>query len=210
LQFYKKGLAYRADALANWCPGCETVIANEQVVDGRCWRCDSVVEKRKLTQWFFKITAYAEELLRDIEQLVHWPERVRLMQKNWIGRSEGVEIDFALSGSSQTLRVFTTRPDTLFGVTFMALAPEHPLVEEFLAHEKDPQRRAQMEAFVQKAFTARGDRAQRRDGRERGCLHRALRDQPHQERKNPHLYRQLYRDGVRYRSDHGGAGSRRS
>jgi leucyl-tRNA synthetase len=152
LQFYKKGLAYRADALANWCPGCETVIANEQVVDGRCWRCDSVVEKRKLTQWFFKITAYAEELLRDIEQLVHWPERVRLMQKNWIGRSEGVEIDFALSGSSQTLRVFTTRPDTLFGVTFMALAPEHPLVEEFLAHEKDPQRRAQMEAFVQKAL----------------------------------------------------------
>ncbi|MCL6643212.1 MAG: class I tRNA ligase family protein [Candidatus Bipolaricaulota bacterium] len=97
LQFYKKGLAYRADALANWCPGCETVIANEQVVDGRCWRCDSVVEKRKLTQWFFKITEYAEELLRDIEQLVHWPERVRLMQRNWIGRSEGVEIDFALA-----------------------------------------------------------------------------------------------------------------
>ena len=152
LQFYKKGLAYRADAIANWCPGCETVIANEQVVDGHCWRCDSVVEKRKLTQWFFKITAYAEELLRDIEQLVHWPERVRLMQKNWIGRSEGVEIDFGIEGSSQKLRVFTTRPDTIFGVTFMAIAPEHPLVEEFLAAERDSQRRAQMEAFVQKAL----------------------------------------------------------
>jgi leucyl-tRNA synthetase len=161
LQFYKKGLAYRADALANWCPGCETVIANEQVADGRCWRCDSVVEKRKLTQWLFKITEYAEELLRDIEQLVHWPERVRLMQKNWIGRSEGVEIDFALAPhpylpsprtGGEGVKVFTTRPDTIFGVTFMALAPEHPLVEEFLAQEKDPQRRAQMEAFVQKAL----------------------------------------------------------
>lgn len=152
LQFYKRGLAYRAAAVANWCPGCQTVLANEQVIDGRCERCDSPVEKRKLTQWFFKITQYAEQLLRDLEKLEHWPERVKKMQYNWIGRSEGVEIDFGLEGSSQRLKVFTTRPDTIFGVTFMALAPEHPLVEEFLAQASDPAFRAQMEAFVQRAL----------------------------------------------------------
>jgi leucyl-tRNA synthetase len=110
LQFYKRGLAYRADAIANWCPGCQTVLANEQVIDGRCERCDSPVEKRKLTQWFFKITAYAEQLLKDLEKLEHWPERVKKMQYNWIGRSEGVEINFGLEGSQKKLRVFTTRP----------------------------------------------------------------------------------------------------
>ncbi|MEM4302140.1 MAG: class I tRNA ligase family protein, partial [Candidatus Caldarchaeum sp.] len=108
LQFYKRGLAYRADAIANWCPGCETVLANEQVIDGRCERCDSIVEKRKLTQWFFRITQYAEQLLKDLEKLEHWPERVKKMQYNWIGRSEGVEADFALEGSSKTLKIFTT------------------------------------------------------------------------------------------------------
>jgi leucyl-tRNA synthetase len=152
LQFYKRGLAYRADAIANWCPGCQTVLANEQVIDGRCERCDSPVEKRKLTQWFFKITAYAEQLLKDLEKLEHWPERVKKMQYNWIGRSEGVEINFGLEGSQKKLRVFTTRPDTVFGVTFMAIAPEHPLVEEFLAAEKDSQKRAEMEAFVQRVL----------------------------------------------------------
>jgi leucyl-tRNA synthetase len=151
LQLYKRGLAYRADALANWCPGCQTVLANEQVIDGRCERCDSPVEKRKLTQWFFKITAYAEQLLKDLEKLEHWPERVKKMQYNWIGRSEGVEIDFDIEGSHKKLRVFTTRPDTIFGVTFMAIAPEHPLVEEFLASETDD-RKAQMEAFVQRVL----------------------------------------------------------
>lgn len=152
LQFYKRGLAYRADAVANWCPGCETVLANEQVIDGRCERCDSIVEKRKLTQWFFRITQYAEELLKDLEKLEHWPERVKKMQYNWIGRSEGVEADFAIEGSSHTLKIFTTRPDTIFGVTFMAIAPEHPLVEAFIAQEQDPHKRAQMEAFVQRAL----------------------------------------------------------
>lgn len=152
LQFYKRGLAYRADAVANWCPGCETVLANEQVIDGRCERCDSLVEKRKLTQWFFKITQYAEELLKDLEKLEHWPERVKKMQYNWIGRSEGVEIDFAIEGSHPALRVFTTRPDTIFGVTFMAIAPEHPLVEAFIAQEPDPEKRTQMKAFVQRAL----------------------------------------------------------
>lgn len=150
LQLYKRGLAYRADAVANWCPGCQTVLANEQVIDGHCERCDSAVEKRKLTQWFFRITQYAEQLLTDLQKLEHWPERVKKMQYNWIGRSEGVEIDFCVDGSSHRLRVFTTRPDTIFGVTFMALAPEHPLVEEFL--QQDPHRRAQMEAFVQRVL----------------------------------------------------------
>ncbi len=152
LQFYKRGLAYRAAAVANWCPGCQTVLANEQVIDGRCERCDSVVEKRKLTQWFFRITQYAEQLLNDLQKLEHWPERVTKMQRNWIGRSEGLEIDFAIEGSSHKLRIFTTRPDTIFGVTFMAIAPEHPLVEEFIAHEQDPHQRAQLEAFVQRAL----------------------------------------------------------
>jgi leucyl-tRNA synthetase len=152
LQFYKKGLAYRADAVANWCPGCQTVLANEQVIDGHCERCDSVVEKRKLTQWFFRITQYAEQLLNDLEKLEHWPERVRKMQYNWLGRSEGVEIDFGVDGSSHTLKVFTTRPDTIFGVTFMALAPEHPLVEEFIAQEPDLRRRAEIQGFVQKVL----------------------------------------------------------
>ncbi len=165
LQFYKRGLAYRADAVANWCPGCQTVLANEQVIDGHCERCDSPVEKRKLTQWFFKITEYAEQLLKDLEKLAHWPDRVRKMQHNWIGRSEGVEIEFALAPhphlsspaqgrgtEDEGVKVFTTRPDTIFGVTFMAIAPEHPLVEEFLTQEPNPKRREEMRAFVQKAL----------------------------------------------------------
>jgi leucyl-tRNA synthetase len=152
LQFYKRGLAYRADAVANWCPGCQTVLANEQVIDGHCERCDSGVEKRKLTQWFFRITQYAEQLLNDLEKLEHWPERVKKMQYNWIGRSEGVEIDFGVDGSSHPLKVFTTRPDTIFGVTFMALAPEHSLVEELIAQEPDTKRREEIQGFVQRAL----------------------------------------------------------
>lgn len=152
LQFYKKGLAYRADAVANWCPGCQTVLANEQVIDGHCERCDSVVEKKKLTQWFFKITQYAEQLLKDLEKLEHWPERVKKMQYNWIGRSEGLEADFGIEGSTHTLKIFTTRPDTICGVTFMALAPEHLLVEEFIAQEPLPSRKEEITQFVQKAL----------------------------------------------------------
>jgi len=152
LQFYQNGLAYRAEAIANWCPGCETVLANEQVIDGRCERCDSIVIKKKLTQWFFKITQYAPQLLNDLEKLEHWPERVKKMQRNWIGRSEGVEAEFAIDQFPYTLKIFTTRPDTIFGVTFMALAPEHPFIEEFIAQERDPKRREQMQAFVQRAL----------------------------------------------------------
>ncbi|OGC07928.1 leucine--tRNA ligase [candidate division WOR-1 bacterium RIFOXYD2_FULL_36_8] len=128
LLMYERGLAHRKESSVNWCPKCETVLANEQVKDGSCWRCDSLVEERKLTQWFFKITEYADRLLNDLEKLGGWPESVKLMQKNWIGKSEGLEIQFPTS--KQKLKVFTTRPDTIFGVTYMVLAPEHPLTEE--------------------------------------------------------------------------------
>ena len=152
LQLYKKGLAYRAEAIANWCPGCETVLANEQVMDGRCERCDSVVIKKKLTQWFFKITQYAPQLLKDLDQLEHWPDRVKKMQRNWIGQSEGVEAEFTVEGSLEKLKIFTTRPDTIFGATFMALAPEHPLIEKFMAQETSAARQEEMRVFVQTAL----------------------------------------------------------
>ncbi|HHY60776.1 MAG TPA: leucine--tRNA ligase, partial [Clostridia bacterium] len=131
LQFYKRGLVFRKKAAVNWCPSCATVLANEQVVDGRCERCDSAVDKKELEQWFFKITAYADELLRDLEKLPGWPEKVKTMQFNWIGRSEGAEIRFRTE-AGHDLTVFTTRPDTVFGVTYMVLAPEHPLVAELV------------------------------------------------------------------------------
>ncbi len=125
----EKGLAYRKKSYVNWCPKDQTVLANEQVVDGKCWRCGTEVEQKEMVQWFLKTTEYAEELLRDIDdKLQLWPEEVRIMQKNWIGRSEGAEIDFYVPEIDESLTVFTTRPDTLFGVTFMSIAPEHPLV----------------------------------------------------------------------------------
>jgi len=138
LKFYERGLAYKKKSPVNWCPSCETVLANEQVIGGRCWRCDSEVTKKNLEQWFFKITDYAERLLEDLELLDGWPEKVRVMQRNWIGRSEGAEIVFKIKETGEEVPVFTTRPDTLFGVTFFVLAPEHPLAEELA--EKSGQR----------------------------------------------------------------------
>ena len=135
-KLYEKGLAYKKKAFVNWCPSCKTVLANEQVVDGTCERCDTEVIQKDLEQWFFKITSYAERLLKDLEKLEHWPERVKMMQKNWIGRSEGVEIDFKIEGFSERLKCFTTRIDTIYGATFIALAPEHPLVNK-LVSDKD-------------------------------------------------------------------------
>ncbi len=126
-RLYKKGLVYKKTAPVNWCPNDKTVLANEQVIEGRCWRCNHEVERREIAQWFMKITAYAEELLADLDQLDEWPEQVRTMQRNWIGRSEGVEVHFAVKGSAEPLKVFTTRPDTLMGVTCLAVAAEHPL-----------------------------------------------------------------------------------
>lgn len=114
----------------NWCPSCETVLANEQVIDGACWRCDSPVTQKELEQWFFRITDYAEELLRDLDQLTGWPEKVLIMQRNWIGKSIGAEILFPLAGREGALRVFTTRQDTVYGATFLSLAVEHPMALE--------------------------------------------------------------------------------
>ena len=131
LQLYKKGLAYQAESYQWWCPVDQTVLANEQVENGRCWRCGAEVEKKKMKQWFFKITAYADELLEEIDQL-DWPEKIKVMQKNWIGRSEGAEVKFSVEGSDDTVTVFTTRPDTLFGATFLVLAPEHPLLSKLV------------------------------------------------------------------------------
>jgi len=132
LQLYKKGLAYKKKSSVNWCPSCETVLANEQVVNGGCERCKTQVDKKELEQWFFKITEYAERLLQDIDKLDGWPEKVKIMQKNWIGKSEGAMVNFTIEGSDEKITVFTTRPDTIYGVSFMVLAPEHPLVQELV------------------------------------------------------------------------------
>jgi len=139
LKLYKNKLAYKKKAVVNWCPSCATVLANEQVVNGRCERCGAEVTKKELSQWFFKITDYAQQLLDDMDILEEWPERVLTMQKNWIGRSEGAKVEFKISGRDETISVFTTRPDTLFGVTFFVLSPEHPMVEQLTrgtSHEK--------------------------------------------------------------------------
>ncbi|MDT8421137.1 MAG: leucine--tRNA ligase [Desulfuromonadales bacterium] len=130
LRMLERGLAYKKSSSVNWCPDCQTVLANEQVEDGCCWRCHNQVEGKELEQWFFKITDYADELLDWTERLPGWPERVLAMQRNWIGKSYGCEIEFPVVGSGQKIKVFTTRPDTLFGATFMSLAPEHPLVAD--------------------------------------------------------------------------------
>lgn len=127
IRLYERGLAYKKTAPVNWCPHDLTVLANEQVVDGRCWRCDTPVERKEIAQWFMKITAYAEELLQGLDKLDGWPEQVRTMQRNWIGRSEGIELEFEVEGESEPLTVYTTRPDTLMGVTYVAVAAEHPL-----------------------------------------------------------------------------------
>lgn len=148
LQMYRSGLAYRKTAVINWCSSCETVLANEQAKEGRCWRCDTKVEEKALEQWFFKITAYADRLLKDIDKLDGWPEPVKIMQRNWIGKSRGTKIIFRIENSDKTLEVFTTRPDTLFGVTYMTLAPENPLTLE-VSHAK-PQHEA-VKKYIQKA-----------------------------------------------------------
>ena len=145
LQMYRKGLAYKKSSFVNWCPKCETVLANEQVEDGCCWRCDNDVKQKELEQWFFRITDYAEELLDCTNRLPGWPERVLTMQRNWIGKSFGCEIEFPLENSG-SIKVFTTRQDTLFGATFMSLAPEHPQALQLTTAENRPA----VEAFMNK------------------------------------------------------------
>ncbi|MDL2313717.1 leucine--tRNA ligase [Desulfovibrio sp. OttesenSCG-928-C14] len=152
LRFLEKGLAYRKKAAQNWCPQCNTVLANEQVIEGQCWRCDSMVEQKELTQWFLRITDYAEELLADLDKLSGgWPERVITMQRNWLGKSIGAEIEFPLAepgtGPAAGIRVFTTRQDTVFGATFMSVAAEHPLVERLISGKPEE---AAARAFIEK------------------------------------------------------------
>jgi leucyl-tRNA synthetase len=148
LKLWEAGLAYRAKAPVNWCPQCQAVLANEQVVNGECWRCETPVIRRDLEQWFFRITHYAEELMR--HDGLDWPERIKIMQSNWVGKSEGVEVSFALDYAGieeKEIRVFTTRPDTIYGVTFIVLAPEHPLVAKITTEE----RKAAVENYINKA-----------------------------------------------------------
>jgi len=146
LKMYEKGLVYRKESSVNWCSSCRTVLANEQVEGGRCWRCDSDVTQKQLSQWFFRITRYADELLSFCDKLPGWPERVITMQKNWIGKSYGVEVEFPVQGREEKILIFTTRPDTLFGATFMSMAPEHPMVFSLTA----PEQKADVEAFIER------------------------------------------------------------
>ncbi len=145
LQLFHNGLAYKKYAAVNWCSDCATVLANEQVVNGHCERCHALVEKRELAQWFFRITGYAERLLKDMDLLDGWPDKVKIMQENWIGRSEGTEIDFKVEGLEDVITVYTTRPDTVFGVTYMVLAPEHPLVGKLV---NGTEREAEIKDFI--------------------------------------------------------------
>ena len=166
LQMYKRGLVERRNSPVNWCPNCKTVLANEQVIEGECWRCHGAVEKRDLTQWYYKITDYAQELLDDLDQLEGWPEPVKQMQANWIGRSEGAEVDFELipaegKDDGQTITVFTTRPDTLFGCSFFLLAPESPLVHDLVCgteYEAEVMALVEGAAKVSAVERAQGDR----------------------------------------------------
>jgi len=150
LKLFEHNLAYKKKSAVNWCPSCQTVLANEQVVEGCCERCESEVDKKQLEQWFFKTTAYAQRLLDDLEKLPGWPEKVKTMQRNWIGRSEGCQFSLEIEGNEETLSVYTTRPDTVFGVTYMVLAPEHPLVEKLVAGKAQE---AKVKAFVKKMKT---------------------------------------------------------
>ena len=144
-QFYKKGLAYKKEAKVNWCETCHTVLANEQVIDGLCWRCDNPVEKKDLSQWFLRITEYADRLLDDLDTLDGWPQRVKLMQKNWIGRSEGTEFSFDVPSINERISVYTTRVDTIYGVSYVVLAPEHPYVERLIENAPN---KTDLDAFI--------------------------------------------------------------
>jgi len=159
IQMYKQGLAERKTASLNWCPSCKTVLADEQVINGKCERCDNEVTKKDLEQWFFKITDYADRLLDNLEGL-DWSNNVKIAQKNWIGRSEGAMLSFPIQGEKDEIEVFTTRPDTLYGATYMVLAPEHPLVASLLKNTNDTPsngaritNKKEVEAYIKKAKT---------------------------------------------------------
>jgi leucyl-tRNA synthetase len=170
LLLYKRGLAYKKEAYVNWCPGCQTVLANEQVIEGHCYRanCQSLIEKRRLNQWFFKITDYAERLLAGLDTLDGWPSSVKAMQRNWIGKSKGCDIRFQVADRDITFKVFTTRPDTIYGVTFMSISPEHPAVDDLVKGTRYEQEvRSYQEAASKK--TERDRIEKEKDGVKTGC-----------------------------------------
>lgn len=170
IQMFNKGLAYKKENPVNWCPSCQTVLANEQVVSGACERCGAEVGKKNLSQWYFKITDYADSLLEGLEDLKGWPDKVRLMQENWIGRSEGASVFFEIEDFNQKMEIYTTRPDTLFGVTYMVLSPEHPFVEELVAgSDVEKEVMAYVEASAHKSDIERSDAGKEKTG---VCLNR--------------------------------------
>ena len=205
LRFYERGLAYRRDGYVNWCPVDQTVLANEQVIAGKCERCGADVVRRMLNQWYFKITEYADRLLADAEQLEGcWPDRVLLMQRNWIGRSEGAEVRFTVEGRDEPVTVFTTRPDTLYGATFFVVAADSPLAEQICA----PDRLPELRAYVEQVSEADRHRAAVHRTREDRSLPGPVRDQPGERRADPGLGRRLRAVRLRHRRDHGGARAR--
>ena len=201
---YEKGLAYKRRSSVNWCEICKTVLANEQVMsDGTCWRGhadDPGVTQKELEQWFFKITDYAEDLLEWVDKLPGWPERVLTMQRNWIGKSIGAEIHFPLEHSNEVIKVFTTRQDTVFGATFMSLAPEHPLA---LSLSKGTAPAGSGPDVCGQGEAARLEEENFRDHREGGRVHGGLLHQPDDPGKDAHLRGELRLDGIRDRSRDG-------
>lgn len=165
LKMFERGLAYRKKSWVNWCPKCRTVLANEQVIQDRCWRCDSLVKQKEMEQWFLKITEYAEELLSGHQKLEKWPEHVLTMQKNWIGKSTGVHIAFPLVGASRSIEVFTTRVDTIFGATFLVLSPEHPLSQELIT---DLGEREELRGWIERSIAESRMRKDREDVEKEG------------------------------------------
>ncbi|MCP4342412.1 MAG: leucine--tRNA ligase [Desulfobulbaceae bacterium] len=167
IEMYKKGIVYEKVTTVNWCESCQTVLANEQVIDGTCWRCDDPVYPRKMNGWFFKITDYAEELLSDLDQLTGWPEKVLTMQRNWIGKSTGLTCDFPVDGLDCKISIFTTRPDTIFGVTFMSIATEHPLLDTLIA---GTDRENDIRAFNQEILTQKQRQSVEEEPEKRGIF----------------------------------------
>ncbi len=200
LRFYEKGLAYRKDSYVNWCPNDQTVLANEQVVQGECERCHATVTKRKLTQWYFRITDYAQRLLDDMGALEgKWPDRVLAMQRNWIGRSEGAYVDFRVEGRDEPMTVFTTRPDTLYGATFMVVAPDAPLAAELVSDAH----RAEFEAYLENTKKATEIERQSTERPKTGVVAGPRGDQPGERRGGADLGGRLRAERVRHRRDHG-------
>jgi len=204
LKMFERGLAYRRRSSVNWCTSCNTVLANEQVVDGACWRCGTIVVTRDLEQWFFRITAYADALLQSLDTLTDWPEKVVVMQRNWIGRSEGARVRFSVAGS-EPIEVFTTRIDTIYGATFVLLAPEHPFVERFAGESPDPAAfRARVQTFRALDRHARLTGEIDKEGFDTG----RVATNPFTGEQVPVWNREFRARRIRHRRDHGGAGPR--